>query len=197
MADRVARALAAIVDEARAEVAAGREPDAAALEARIRAAATDDAAGRQALDRLARVLAVHRARKLVVAGPAPAPTPAKPPPRRRLQLSTRPTITGNMDVRREPRGETPALVWDAAREVAEWEVRISERPDPRADYAVRETLALPAGTTSVELPELGDRLCRVHVLGRGRDGRLRRRAIVSGLTRETWQTRWQRKASAS
>jgi hypothetical protein len=38
---------------------------------------------------------------------------------------------------------------------------------------------------------------RVHVLGRGRDGRLLRRAIVSGLTRENREARWERRPSAS
>jgi hypothetical protein len=38
---------------------------------------------------------------------------------------------------------------------------------------------------------------RVHLLGRGRDGRLVRRAIISALTREGWDERWQRRASAS
>jgi hypothetical protein len=80
--------------------------------------------------------------------------------------------------------------------VASWEVRISERPDPRADYVVQETLTLPAATTSVGLP-LGDVPLRVHVLGRSRDGRLVRRALISALTRETWSDRWQRRASAS
>ena len=48
----------------------------------------------------------------------------------------------------------------------------------------------------VEL-ELGDTPSRVHLLGRGRDGRLVRRAIISALTREGWDERWQRRASAS
>jgi hypothetical protein len=37
----------------------------------------------------------------------------------------------------------------------------------------------------------------VHVLGRTRDGRLLRRAVISGLTAENWRDRWQRRASAS
>ena len=77
-----------------------------------------------------------------------------------------------------------------------WEVRISERPDVRADYVVRETLQLEPGVTRVELP-LADQPLRVHVLGRSRDGRLVRRAVVSGLTRDGWSDRWQRRASAS
>jgi hypothetical protein len=48
----------------------------------------------------------------------------------------------------------------------------------------------------LELP-LGDTPFRVHLLGRDRGGRLVRRAIVSALTRDGWNDRWERKASAS
>jgi hypothetical protein len=109
-------------------------------------------------------------------------------------LRTRPTITGSLDVRRA-KGNGFRLVWDASPAVSEWEVRFSERPDVRADYVERETFVLAAGETSVELP-LGDKPFRVTVLGRGR-GRLQRRALISGLTRENWQDRWQRRATAS
>jgi len=80
--------------------------------------------------------------------------------------------------------------------VTEWEVRISERATGARDYAVRETATLPATATTIELP-LGDAPLRVHLLGRGRGGRLVRRAIVSGLTRESWEERWERRATAS
>jgi hypothetical protein len=98
-----------------------------------------------------------------------------------------------MDVRRA--GET-ALAWRTEPKVTAWELRISERRDPRGDYEVRESGELPGDATSVELP-LGDIPLRVHLLGRDRGGRLVRRTIVSGLTRETWGDRWQRRASAS
>ena len=124
----------------------------------------------------------NRRRRQPVAGAPPAPL-----------LKSRATITGNMDVRRD--GEA-TLVWRREPKVASWEVRISERPDPRGDYEVRESGELPGEATSVELP-LGDSPLRVHLLGRDRGGRLVRRAIVSGLTRETWGERWQRRASAS
>ncbi len=101
-----------------------------------------------------------------------------------------------MEVRRAARGDAIVLRWDAARGVESWEVRFSERPDARSDYVVRETLSLPASATEVDLP-LGERALRVHLLGRGRDGRLVRRAIISALTRETWNDRWQRRASAA
>ena len=98
-----------------------------------------------------------------------------------------------MEVRRD--GEF-RLAWDAVAAVAGWEVRISARPDVRADYAVRETHDLAAGETRIEL-SLGVLPLRVHILGRARDGRLLRRAVISGLTRDGWNDRWQRRASAS
>jgi hypothetical protein len=197
----LARAYAAVLADARADVAAGREPDARALTERVRAATRDLAAGdaraarteRAALQQLERVLAVHRARLRVGRPPAlPAPAVSRPP---RAALRSRPTISGNMDVRRAA-GDVPGLTWNAVPSVASWEVRISERPDPRGDYDVRETLTLPGTATSVELP-LDDVPLRVHLLGRNRAGRLVQRALISALTRETWNDRWQRRASAS
>jgi hypothetical protein len=172
-----------IIDEARALVAAGESPDWKALRDRIRALGGDQ---RDALRRLERVGAVHRARAAAPAAPA-APAPRAP------LLKGRATITGNMDVRRD--GDT-SLAWGAEPKVTAWELRISERPDPRGDYEVRESSELPGEATSIEVP-LGDVPLRVHLLGRDRGGRLVRRTIVSGLTRETWGDRWQRRASAS
>jgi hypothetical protein len=140
------------------------------------------------------VITVHRARALMAREPAAPPAAAAPP--RRAVLRTRPTISGNMEVRRHADGETVILSWDAVPAVTSWEVRFSERPDARADYVVRETLTLPAAATTVELP-LGEHPLRVHLLGRGRGGRLIRRALISALTRESWNERWQRRASAS
>jgi len=175
-----------ILDEARATVARGGSPDWKQLRDRIRALGGDQ---REALQRLERVGAVHRARGSV----APAAPPRAAPPPRPPLLRARATITGNMEVRR---GDGDTLVWAHEPKVAAWELRLSERPDPRADYEVRETGELPGEATSVELT-LGDAPLRVHLLGRDRGGRLVRRAIVSGLTRETWRDRWQRRASAS
>jgi hypothetical protein len=172
-----------IIDEARALVAAGKSPDWKELRDRIRALGGDQ---RDALRRLERVGAVHRARASAPAAPiAPAPRPQL--------FRSRATITGNMDVRRE--GES-TLAWRGEAKVTAWEIRISERPDPRGDYELREAGELPGDATSVELP-LGETPLRVHLLGRDRGGRLVRRTIVSGLTRETWGDRWQRRASAS
>jgi hypothetical protein len=175
-----------IIDEARAAVARGGAPDWKALRDRIRSLGGDQ---RAALQRLERVGAVHRARQSRTAAPPPAPAPARRP----TLLRTRATITGNMDVRR---GDGTTLTWRREHGVVAWELRVSARPDPRGDYEVRETGELPGEATSVDVP-LGDEPLRVHLLGRDRGGRLVRRAILSGLTRETWPDRWQRKASAS
>ena len=172
-----------IIDEARALVAAGKSPDWKALRDRIRALGGDQ---RDALRRLERVGAVQRAR-------ASAPAAPVAPPARTPLRKGRATITGNMDVRRD--GDAK-LAWRLEPKVTAWELRISERPDPRGDYVVTEAGELPGDTTSIELP-LGDTPLRVHLLGRDRGGRLVRRTIVSGLTRETWGDRWQRRASAS
>jgi hypothetical protein len=101
-----------------------------------------------------------------------------------------------MEVRRAGAAPAPELVWDAATGVTEWEVRVSERPDPRRDYVVRETTSLPGAATGYVLA-LGEHPLRVHLLGRARDGRLVRRAIISALTAETWNDRWERRATAS
>ena len=75
-------------------------------------------------------------------------------------------------------------------------MRLSERADARSDYEQIEAGELPGDATRLELP-LGDRPLKVHLIGRGRDGRLVRRAVISGLTRDGWNDRWQRRASAS
>ena len=186
---------AQIIAEARAAVAARREPDRRALESRIRAAGGDATAEQRALQQLERVLSVHRARSLVGREPvAPAPPPAAPS--LRAALRTRPTISANMEVRQQRDGERFLLAWETTPAIAGWEVRFSERPDARADYEVRDSLMLPPETTTVEVP-LGDKPLRVHLLGRSRDGRLLRRAVISALTRGAWGERWERRASAS
>ena len=204
--DALTGELASILDEARAAVAAGVDPDGAALTARIREAGrrTPGRAAAKAVERalqqLERVLAIRRARARLAAPPTP---PAAPPrPRARAAFRAQPTITGNMEVRRTvSAGATGSdgavrLTWDAAAAVAAWDVRFSERPDARSDYVVREEQTLPPTVTSVEVT-LGELPLRVHILGRANDGRLVRRAIVSALTRDNWDDRWQRRASAS
>jgi hypothetical protein len=184
---------ARIIAEARKRVASGNALDSAAFEARIRAAGGDT---ERALKQLGRIVSVQRARTLIDGPPTHAPTPPAEPLHRPLALRTKPTITGNMDVRRERRGDAFVLAWTAEPKVVAWDVRLSERPDVRGEYVVREERSLPGPETSLEL-QLGDAPSRVHLLGRGRDGRLVRRAIISALTREGWDERWQRRASAS
>jgi len=172
-----------IIADARRVVARGSRVDANAFERRIRAVGGDRE--EDALRQLAAVVAVHRARSRFVERAAPAAEPAA----KTKPLRTRPTISGSLDVRRE--GEF-VLAWPADRDVLSWEVRIAERPDIRRDYATRDERELAASVTKLELP-LGDTPMRVHVVGRGRGGRLVRRAILTGVTRETWNDRWQRR----
>src|SRR4051794_7565516 len=197
------RALAALVEEARARVGAGRPPNTGGFEPRIEAAARLARAGganamlvgRQVAAprrRLAQVAAVHRSRALVAREPAPPAAAVRRPP---AALRTTPTISGTLGVRRAE-GDGFRLVWDAVPLVTEWEVRFGERPDARSDYVDGETLLLPGETTGIDVP-LGDNALRVTILGRGRGGRLLRRALISGLTRDGWRDRWQRRASAS
>jgi hypothetical protein len=183
-------ALTAILDEARTDIAAGRDPDEQALAERIRKAGGDA----KALQQLDRVLTVQRARARLAAPPTPPPAAAPRPPR--AAFRAQPTITGNMEVRRKATGDTVTLAWDAAPPVVAWDIRFSERPDARSDYVVREERTLDRATTTVDLT-LGELPLRVHILGRANDGRLVRRAIVSALTRDNWDDRWQRRASAS
>jgi len=181
-----------IIGEARAVVAAGGDPDWKGYRDRIRALKLGRNAQRDALAQLERVGAVHRARATV--RPKPKPAPAAPAPSlRSTLLRTKVTVSGNMDV---TRGDPGTLRWRREPAVVAWELRISARPDPRGDYELRESGELPGEATSVELP-LGDAPLRVHLLGRDRAGRLVRRTILSGVTRETWSDRWQRRATAS
>jgi hypothetical protein len=192
---------AAVIAEVRAAVLTGAAPDEDALKERIRSIGGDAAAEQRALQQLARVLSVHRARSAVAREPERRPGGIEPSrlshgrgPRRAL-IKTRVTVTGNMDVRRAGTDEAPLLAWESGAGVTEWEVRISDRPDPRRDYVVRETETLPGEATTFAL-QLGDDPVKVHLLGRAR-GRLVRRAIVSSLTRDSWGDRWERRASAS
>ena len=173
---------ARIIADARRLVARGATPNESAFERRIRAVGGERE--EEALRQLAGVVAVHRARARFAepAAPAPAPRPVR-------VLRTRPTISGSLDVRRE---REYVLAWAFDRDVGSWEVRIAERPDVRSDYVVRDERELAGDVTELELP-LGDTPMRVHVVGRGRGGRLVRRAILTGVTRETWNDRWQRR----
>ena len=170
-------------------LAGGGEPDWKSLRDRIRGAAPDEAARQRALAQLERIGAVHRARRTRPA--QPAPRPAAP---RRAALRTRPTLTGDLEVRRERRGDAWLLAWPRHPGVERWEARIAARSGARGAYEQLEERELPGDATSIELP-LGETPLRVHVLGRGRGGRLVARAIASGLTPGSWGERWQRRPS--
>ena len=179
-------ALEEILSEARAAVASGRAPNVEGMRVRIAAVASSTDAQADALAQLDRIVAVQRAKARLAREPAPRTFRAP------VVLKTMPTVTGSLDVRR---GQGDRLEWPADPKVDEWEVRISERPNARADYKEISSAVLAARETSIELP-LGENALRVSVVGRVR-GKVQRRALVSGLTRDGWRAKWTRRASAS
>jgi hypothetical protein len=181
--------LKAILDEARAQVARGVEPDADALAARIRDVVAPG--GGDALRQLDRLLAVHRAKRSIAEPPQPAPGPR---PRQRVEYRARPTIAANMAVRARAAGEAVVLEWDARPGVSRWEARLSERRDARSPYVDRETFELDAPRLEVQLTDLPQ---RVALVGRTATGRIVQRALISGLTSSNWSQRWQQRPSAS
>ena len=172
--------------------------------ARRRAELGEDAADevtqaeRAALRQLDRVLAVHRAyRRLAQPAARPAEPPAAPTaPRRFSGFRAKPTVSGTLDVRREASDGTVTLGWDPIPAVKTWEVRFSRKADARGDYDAAGALTLAADETEVELP-LDEAQLRVSVIGQTRDGRPVRRVLISGLTAENWNDRWERRATAS
>ena len=178
------RTIADILDEARAQIARGLEPDAAALERRVREVDPG------ALPQLRRLLAVHRAKRSLQAPPAPPVAQ----PKRGPAYRAKPTIAGTMTVRAREHGGTVALEWEPRREVARWEARVAERPDPRRPYVDRETVALEAPRLELQLT---DHPQRVHLSGRNAAGRVVQRALISGLTRDNWRSRWLQRPTAS
>lgn len=178
--------IADILGEVRAQIARGLEPDADALEQRVRAVEP------KALPQLRRLLAVHRAKRTLG-----APPPSPPPPRPRaapLTYRAKPTIAANMAVRARAHGDAVVLEWDAAHGVAGWELRLGERPDARSAYVDRETIHLTEPRAELELSELP---LRVSIVGRNAGGRIVQRALISGLTGSNWAQKWQQRASAS
>jgi hypothetical protein len=173
--------LKTILDEARAQIARGGEPDVQALEERIRAVDP------RALGQLRRLLAVHRAKRSL-AQPVEAPRPT------RVAYRAKPTISANMNVRARAAGDGVALEWPAAAGVRAWEVRLGERRDARSPYVDRETLTIDAPRLELPLTDLPQ---RVSIIGRNAAGRIVQRALVSGLTRANWSQKWQQRASAS
>jgi hypothetical protein len=174
--------LKTILDEARAQIARGVEPDLAALEERVRAVDP------RALAQLRRLLAVHRAKRTLAHPVAPAPRPA------RAAYRAKPTISANMNVRVQAAGAGIALEWPPAAGARTWEARIGERRDARSPYVDSETLALDAPRLELSLSELPK---RVSITGRNAAGRIVQRALVSGLTSTNWSQKWQQRASAS
>jgi hypothetical protein len=61
---------------------------------------------------------------------------------------------------------------------------------------MREERELSGDATELEV-SLGEVALRIHLIGRGRGGKLVRRAVMSSLTRESWGDPWQRRASAA
>lgn len=186
---------AVILDQARASVAAGRDPDWSVLEARVRGVRETErnaAAELRALQQLKALASVQRARARL----APTTSSAPAPVRRPALLRDRPTITGTMDVRRERDGDRFVLRWDRRPDVLQWEVRVSERVGTRGQYEAREERELPGDANELDVP-VSDVALRIHLIGRGRGGKLVRRAVMSSLTRESWGERWQRRASAA
>lgn len=180
--------LAAILDEARAQIARGEAPDAGALTARIEALPQHD----RALAQLNRLLAVARARQSLR---APVQPPSRPAPRAAREVyRAKPTIAANMSVRAREQGDAVVLEWDAVRGVNAWDARIADRPDARSPYTDRETVNLAAPALELQLDDLPQ---RVSITGRNAAGRIVQRAVVSGLTRANWRQKWQQRASAS
>ena len=174
--------LKTILDEARAQIARGLEPDVAALEARVRAVDP------RALGRLRRLLAVHRAKRSLAQPTVPAPRSA------RTAYRAKPTISANMSVRAHAAGDGIALEWPGAAGVRTWDVRIGERRDARSPYVDRATVALDEPRLELSLTGLPQ---RVSITGRNATGRIVQRALVSGLTSANWSQKWQQRASAS
>ncbi len=158
------RAVDDVLAEARAAIAAGRFPDVIALRARL-------AGDADALARLDSVLAVHRARARL----APKVSDTKVSDTR-SPLRTRAFVSGDLGVRRS---DEHVIEWESDPAVQRWEIRIRsesrELSEPRAELA------------------LTDRPVRVNIVGRSRTGKVVRRAVLSGLTRDNWNDRWQRR----
>ena len=146
----------------------------------------------EALDRLEQVMTIARLR--VRDEPAEVARPEVPQGLARRQ---RPTIVANMAVDKHAAdGDGLMLRWQPAAGVTEWTVRVEERRDDRSSYEEVETLTLPGASTSTTVL-LGERSRRVALLGRRRDGRVVRRALISALTSDSWREQWQRKPSAA
>jgi hypothetical protein len=141
--------------------------------------------------------ALESLRAIVAAARAAVPhTTPQARPVRRLALQPSPTIVGNMSVSKRRTAEGLELSWDGTAAVTEWTLRVSVRPDPRADYVEGDDLALPGGSLSFVV-RLDEHPRRLQLYGRARDGRIVRRATVSALTEGNCGSQWRRQATAS
>ena len=121
-----------------------------------------------ALARLDSVVAVYRARTRLAQTTKVSDTTSP--------LRTRVFVSGDLSVRRS---DGHVIEWESDPAVQRWEIRIRsesrELSEPRADLS------------------LTDQPVRVNIVGRSRTGKVVRRAVLSGLTRENWNDRWQRR----
>jgi hypothetical protein len=113
-----------------------------------------------------------------------------------MTLQPAATVAGNMALRKRRTDGGVELMWDGAPSVVAWTVRISSRPDPRADYEEIGELRLPGKATSLAV-ELDDDPRRIQLSGLARGDRTVRRVTVSALTRGNSGAQWKRQASTS
>lgn len=188
--------------EARRLVLEGKTPDEAGLAEGIRAETRRYLASHPWLahDSLAPAVAAAEEPALsALHAIAAVPTRATPPPRkpvRRMTLQPAATVAGNMALRKRRTDGGVELMWDGAASVVAWTVRISSRPDPRADYEEIAELRLPGKATSLAV-ELDDDPRRIQLSGLARGDRTVRRVTVSALTRGNSGAQWKRQASTS
>jgi hypothetical protein len=122
-----------------------------------------------ALARLDSVLAVYRARTRLAQTVSDTKQTRSP-------LRTRVFVSGDLGVRR---GDDHVIEWEPDATVQRWEVRI--RTESRELHEPRAELILT------------DQPIRVNIVGRSRTGKVVRRGVLSGLTRDNWNDRWQRR----
>jgi hypothetical protein len=202
IADELGRRHGLYVREAHRLVVEGLVPNADALRAGITAETARYLYGRPWFAHPGLAPAVAEAESRAQAALAAIATSASPPPPaegrpvRRLALQSSATIVGTMAVRKQQVDGGLELSWDTAPAIVEWRLRLARRPDPRRPYVDDDSETLRAGTTSFVIA-LDEVPRRVQITGRARDGRVMRRAVISGLTRENGGAQWKRQSTAS
>jgi len=187
--------------EARRLVLDGETPDEAALGEGIRGETRRYLASHPWLAHASLAPAVEEAEERAlaslhrIAGAAQRSRPSSRPVRR-MELQPAATIVGTMSLRKRRTDAGVELSWDSAANVVAWTVRISSRPDPRADYVELAELSLPGDATSLAV-ELDDDPRRIQLAGLARGDRVVRRVTVSALTQGNSGAQWKRQASAS